>query len=570
MPQRKKPEELPDELPRKKWWLPLLIGLVLLVVAIYGGRKLYGRLEPERLARRAQVLMDKRDYRGALITLSRALQINNNSESATRAMIELMERLQAPQTSEWHRRLSELNPNANDDAMAWAEHALKQGEPASAARALTQVPSENRSNPQFQSAAGLTAIQAGNLQAARAFFGEAAKLDPKSDVIRYNLALVQVQSHEPAESAAGMASLVELGKSGRAQSFALRTLVGQYARTGRIEEALASSNQLVSLPEAGFKDHLGNAELLRHLKRAEWTSSLEKAKLAAEEKPEDAAGIVNWYRINQQADEGLKWSEKLDPAVTDSPTVRSARAECLTTLARWDLLLRLARSDSWGPQEFRRYAYLARAQAEAGDTASSNGSWANAIRACYVDRWRLMQIAGMATSWGWKEQAREVLWVAAYAVSPDWALQQLYQGYSSERNTPDMLRVVRRMVDVDGSNLGAKNNVAVFSLLLQQNVQEALLLTQELVKLKPEEPIFRATYAFALLSDGRIEESLQAIEHITPELRADPAFALYSAMIYQANGDAKKAREYLAKIDRTKLLPEEERLAAKVWELTPS
>jgi tetratricopeptide (TPR) repeat protein len=246
MSQQKKPEDLPDELPRRKWWLPLIIGLVLIAGAIYAGRKLYGRIEPERLARRAQALIEKKDYRGALITLSRALQINNNSESATRAMTDLMEKLEAPQTSEWHRRLSELNASGNADAMNWAQHALKSQNPEAAARALAQVAPGDRAKPEFQSFSGLAAMQTGNVKAAREFFLEAARQDPKNEVIRYNLALVQLQSKDAGERTVGVAALNDLAKSGRAQLFALRTLISLSAREGRAEEALDFSNQLRS------------------------------------------------------------------------------------------------------------------------------------------------------------------------------------------------------------------------------------------------------------------------------------------------------------------------------------
>lgn len=564
MSQQKKPEELPDELPRRKWWLPLLIGLVLLAGAIYVGRKLYGRLEPERLARRAQVLIDKKDYRGALITLSRALQINNNSESATRTMLDLMAKIEAPQTIEWHRRLSELNPSATSDAMIWAQYALRQGKADSAAFALSQVPPEERANPEFQSASGLAAVQSGNVGAAREFFLEATRLDPKNDVIRYNLALIQLQAKDPTEQTQGLNTLAELAKSGRAQSFALRTLASRAAREGKFEEALTLSNQLVSLPEARFKDFLGNAELLRHLQRPEWTASLEKAKLSAEDNSSDAAGIVNWYRLNQKPEEGLQWAEKLDPAVTDSPAVRIARAHSLVALKQWDRLLRLTKTGSWGPQDFQRLAFLARAQLETGDNLGSTGSWTNAIRACFGDRARLIHLVGMATDWGWRAQTREALWAAVDAPSPEWAQQALYQSYAAEKNTTELLRVTRRMVANNASDSKAKNNLAVFSVLLKQEVPEALLLAQELVKENPDDPIPRSTLALALLASGMTEESLAAIEQLKPEQRADPAYALYFAMIYQANGEPGKAREFLAKVDRKQLLPEEAALADKV------
>jgi hypothetical protein len=145
---------------------------------------------------------------------------------------------------------------------------------------------------------------------------------------------------------------------------------------------------LVSLPEALSKDFISNAELLRQLKRPDWTASLEKAKLAAEDRPTDASRIVNWYRLNGEPEVGLTWAEKLDPSVTDSPEVRSARGECLVRLQQWERLSAPDEDRNWGPQEFQRLAYLSRAQKETGDDLASTGSWTSAVRACWGDRGR--------------------------------------------------------------------------------------------------------------------------------------------------------------------------------------
>jgi predicted Zn-dependent protease len=183
------------------------------------------------------------------------------------------------------------------------------------------------------------------------------------------------------------------------------------------------------------------------------------------------------------------------------------------------------------------------------------------------DRARYIHLVGMSVDWGWKGQGREALWAAADAPSPDWALQALYHGYATEKNTTEMLRVARRMVAYRASDLKAKNNVAVFSILLQQDVHDALVSARDLVKEKPDDPVFRSTLAFALLANGMTEESLEAIEQLQPEQRTDPAYAPYFAMVYQANGDVAKAREFLAKVDRKGLLPEEVALVDRVGEL---
>jgi predicted Zn-dependent protease len=567
MSQKNKLEDLPEVLPRRKWWVPVLVGAVLVVALIYGGRKIYGRLEPERLAHHAKELIEKGDYRGALITLSRALQINNNNRSATQTMVELMEKLNLPQAAEWHRRVVELNPDSPEDAMAWAQYALKQRNPELASQALDQLSPNSRSNSAFQTASGLAAIESGDMRTARNFFIEAARLDPKSEVIRYNLALAQTQSQDSAERAAGWDLLGALSKGGRAQAFALRTLLNRSAREKKFEEALTQSETLVKLPGANFRDFLVHAELLRHLQRPQWTEALDRAKALAEDVPADAAALVNWYRLNQKPEEGLQWAAKLDPAVTDAPQVCVARAECLVVLKQWDRLMRIAKTRTWPGLDHFRFAYLSRAQAEKGEQIPSVGSWTDGVRACHGDRGRLVQLAGMAANWKWVPQAREALWAAADAASPDWALDLLYQSYASEKNTAEMLRVARRRVARHPEDLRAMNNVALFSVLVHQDPQEALSIARHLVTQKPEDPVFRSTYAFALLANGMPEECLAEMELLAEEQRKDPDYASYFAFAYQANGNLAQAREFLTKVDRKKLLPEEVGLVDSLGDL---
>jgi tetratricopeptide (TPR) repeat protein len=567
MSKENKPEELPNELPRRKWWLPVLIGMVVVAGLVYGGRKLYTRLEPERLARNAKLMIEKGDHRGAFITLSRALQINNNSRSATKAMVELMDKLNLPQALEWHRRLIELSPDSAEDAMALAQFALKQKNPELASHVLGQLPPNLRANADFQTVSGLTAIQTGKWQAARDFFTEAARLSPDDVVIRYNLALAQIQSTDATERDTGWNSLEALGKSGRAQSFALRTLITRYAREDKFDDAIARSETLMKLSDAKFQDFLVHAELLRHLKRPEWTAALDRAKAAAEDVPAEASAMVNWFRLNQQPEEGLQWAAKLDPAITDSSQVAAARAECLLVTKQWDRLMRLAKPRPWPGLDHLRFAFLARAQAEKGEQVACAGSWSDAVAACHGNRDCLVQLVGVGANWRWVPQTREALWAATDAASPDWALDLLYQSYASEKNTAEMLRVARKMAACHPDQLPARNNVALFSMLVHQDPQEALTIARDLVSKEPQNQVFRSTFAFALLANGMPEECLTEMESLNADSRKDSNYAPYFAFAYQANGDLAQAREFLTKVDRKQLLPEETALVEKLGAL---
>jgi hypothetical protein len=116
----------------------------------------------------------------------------------------------------------------------------------------------------------------------------------------------------------------------------------------------------------------------------------------------------------------------------------------------------------------------------------------------------------------------------------EWPLNLLYLGYLNDRNTAELLRVSRRLVTVKPSDLKSKNNFAVYSLLLGEDLQEALFIAQDLVKEKPDDPVFRSDLRLRPPGQRMPEESLEAMEKLPPEKRDDPGYALYFAMIHQA------------------------------------
>lgn len=557
---RNKPEELPREIPRRKWWLPPLIGFVALAALAVAGLKLYRHYEPQRLARRAQTMMDAGDFRGAALTLTRALQINSASDPATRVMADLMERMQMPQTIEWRRRLAELNPGSMPDALAWAQVALREGKPTIADHALGTVAVEQRGSAEWHSAAGLSAIRAGRWQTAREHFLEASRLDPGSDLHRYNLALAQLQSPKAGERTAALGVLGELDAKGRVGLFAQRATILQLARDGKTDAAIAKSAALVADEAAGFPDHLTHVELLRKTGRADAGPALNAAKAAASRQGLDAGAMINWFRLHEQADEGLKWADSLAPEVAEHRAVLAARGECLLVLKRWADLRVAAAAADWGPANVRRLAFLARAENELGDVHGSNTSWANALQLAKSDRGQLARLAALAAEWKWKSQMRDALWAAAQSAGPDWALRTLHHSYAVDGDTAGILRVAKRQLEIDPNDQRARNNSIHCSLLLGADLPQSLELARRLAGEAPGDPVIVSTYAHALLANGMPDEALAEIEKLPAAALQQPAIALYHGLALFGTGDVAKAQAALALAEKAPLLPEEKAL----------
>ena len=101
-----------DDITPNRWWLKPLLGLLALVALGFAGLKVYRRLEPDRLAKRARTYMEQGDYMNATLTLRRAIEINPTNRAAIRLMAEMAEKLQSPAALEWRRVLAELNPGS--------------------------------------------------------------------------------------------------------------------------------------------------------------------------------------------------------------------------------------------------------------------------------------------------------------------------------------------------------------------------------------------------------------------------------------------------------------------------
>src|SRR5689334_2932684 len=129
-----------DDITPNRWWLKPLLGLLALAALGFVGLKIYRRVEPDRLARRAREYMEKGDYLNATLTLRRALDVNPTNRTAIRQMAEMAEKLQSPAALNWRRSLAELNPGNAEDALAWANSALRLKRSAMARQAIESIP----------------------------------------------------------------------------------------------------------------------------------------------------------------------------------------------------------------------------------------------------------------------------------------------------------------------------------------------------------------------------------------------------------------------------------------------
>jgi hypothetical protein len=117
----------------------------------------------------------------------------------------------------------------------------------------------------------------------------------------------------------------------------------------------------------------------------------------------------------------------------------------------------------------------------------------------------------------------------------------------------------------------AKNNVAMFALLLGEDLPDAHRFAAENFKLAREQPVILATYAFSLYRQQRTREAADLLSTLPPKELADPSISASYGTVLAALGEIEKARPFLdlAQREKSRLFPEEAALVEQALALAP-
>src|SRR4029450_1629929 len=156
-----------------------------------------------KLMRQAHVAFDKNDLRWATMAAQRAYAVEPKSADACRTLAAIAERQNSPEAIDWRRRVVALSPNSIPDRIALVESALRFQQPAIAAGALAQVPTERPNDARYNSAAAHVALTKNDLTAAEQHFTMAVRLSPNDPHRQLELAEVQIRSDDRSTRHAG-------------------------------------------------------------------------------------------------------------------------------------------------------------------------------------------------------------------------------------------------------------------------------------------------------------------------------------------------------------------------------
>jgi predicted Zn-dependent protease len=544
----------------------ILLGIIFLIAAIWGGHDLYLRWQEKRLVRRATFDIEHGDDRNASLAARSILEMKPSSAPAARIMAELAERAGERSALDWRRKVAQLDPHSVDDALALVRTAVQFNDLATAERTLAAVDENGRNTPPYHAASALVAQSKNQGEKAETEWSEALRLAPNDKSYQLQLGMLRLRANDPERRAAGEAMLTALRSDPAQRSAATRALLNAaVARREDPHKLLELAGELQAYPEATWNDRLVFLDLLHAVQDPQFSSYLTELEKEAADDPGSLAALLSWMsrsRLNLLAFDYLK---TLPAETLQKWPVPVAVADVLVQLSKWQELEAMTTKAQWNRFDFLRHAYLSRALREQGKAGAAEHEWAAAAKQASEQSDFLSVLIQTASEWKWENEMTDLLWsLSKRSEKQKEAFLALYRNYAKAADTQGLYRVLLRLSELDTTNLDVQNNRAQVSLLLDANPPEARRLAADVYNKSPKNPAYMTTYAYSLLTQGNAKEAVRIMSSLSAEQLSEPNISAYYGICLAATGD-EKARSYLDFGKQANLLPEEKALIDKAY-----
>ena len=543
----------------------ILLGLILLIGAIWGGHDLYVRWQEKRLVRRATLDIQNGNERDASLAARSILQMKPSSASAARIMAELAERLGERAALDWRRKVVQSDPGSVDDALALVRCAVQFSDIVTAERTLAGVDESSRNSAPYHGASASVAQFKHDDAKAEAEWTEALRLKPDDKSFQLQLGILRLRSNDPERRAAGEAMLVTVRSDPSQRSAATRALIN--AGISRKEDAhklMELARELQAYPEATWYDRFVYLDFLRGVQDPQFSSYLTELETTAPSKASSLAALLSWMAKNNLGLLAIDYSKSLPAESLRNWPVPIALADTYVRLREWPNLETLTAKTNWGRFDFLRHAYLTRALREQAKLAEAEHEWSAAVKDA-TNSESLVLLIQAISEWKWEAESTDLLWsLSKHREKQSEAFVALYRTYAKAADTQGLYRVLARLSELDATNLDVQNNRAQVSLLLNANPTEARRVAAEVYNKSPKNPAYVATFAYSLLTQGNANEAVRIMNSLNAEQLSEPTISAYYGICLAATGD-EKARSYLDLGKQANLLPEEKVLIDKAY-----
>jgi len=544
--------------------LGVLIGIILLVFACWAGRRAYVHWQEKRWVERAAAYLQQGDTRSASLALRTVIQLKPASVPANRLMADLADLVHDKSSLDWRRRVNALVPNSAEDVIAWARSAILYNDFVAAEHAMEQVPGAGKDLASFHAVKAMLAQSHQHESEAESEWQEAMRRAPSDNSYRLQLSVLQLRSTDGARHSAGERALRDLLNEPQQRVAAARALISdKVARHAPAPDLLELAQNLQAYPEASLADKLIYLDFLHQIDDPRFVAYLTQLEKSTTANPADLGSLIAWMSRNNLNMLALDFAKTAPPAALEKWPVPLAMADVYLRLSEWKKLQAECESRNWAQFDFLRHAYLARALRAQDKAAAAEHEWAAAVKASSGDSEMTTALLKTATEWKWKEESIELFWaLSKYPDRQNEAFQSLYQYYARNHDTQGLHRVLLRLAEIEPANSDVQNNLAQVSLLLNAQPEEARRKAAENYQKKPSNAAYATTYAYGLLTSGKVQEAEKILNALTPAQLRDPAVSAYYGICLAAANDP-RAKEFLEIGQTATLLPEERELVEK-------
>lgn len=541
--------------------LTMLAMAVLLPPICWYGPRIYSKHHQAALISEARALLDKSEYREAALRLHKVIGPHPNNLEASVLYARVADKANAHEAIGLWERVCDLRPDSFDYAYAWAIAALRFHDMPRARKAFALMTPASKNDARYHEIAGRIAMESGATANARSEFQEAIRLNPAEGQYVFDRAQLGMQSLDPAEREAARKDLDKVSTDPKLRLPVLRVLAAEAGIRGLRADGLAITQKLASDKEADFDDHLYYLSTLRAAANDEFRAYLAKLEDEASRDSQKVGVLVAWMNKQGLALVANDWIKRLAPDVASQPAAAIEIADAYLLFLDWKTLKAFTTGPvTWGGAEFQRLAFRARALRELGEQSASEEQWGMAVKLAEAQPARLLTLERKAQSWGWTNEANDVLWlVAGTSENPRSALNALARSYTASRDTHQLYKVWQRISELDPEQLVPEVNATLLSLLLRLNIERATASAEEMFSAHPADPRVVLTYSYAMYLRGQTEKGLQAMRALTAEQLSEPTVAAYYGILLADEGSA-DAATFLGIARKATLLPEEEKL----------
>jgi Flp pilus assembly protein TadD len=543
-------------------WGRRLAAISLVAIVAFGGFRGYQAWHKDHLTKQTREFFARADYQSAVLAARRLLQLDPDNVAACRVMADTAELAGNREALTWRERILQVEPHVVGNKISLAATALRFSQLNLARKILDAIASEDRRSAKYHELAGAVAIAEKQPVMAETEFAAALQLEPNNPQLALNLAMIRLASSDTATSDTARTELTRLSEQPSLRLESLRALASDALAHKSFASAEKWTTALKSEKGATLSDLLLYLEATRETDAGR--AILHDAQVAAAHSPVAAAALITWMNRHEMAQSALDWGQALPRETLNIQPVPLAISEAYSFLQDWKGLRAWVEGKDWADHEFLRLAVQSHALHHLGpadrSSMESQTAWTAALKATQARPDRLATIAQLAEGWGYSEEAADAWWMIANGnENAKEALTALQRLYRSKQNTHGLLRVAKRALELNPTDLVAANNCASLGLLLNGDIS-ARRLAARLHTENPANAAFSTTYAFALFTEGKTSEALKEMETLKEAQLRNPVVATYYFVMLVENGSMERAHLFLSAANRAALLPEEEQL----------